>query len=243
MKNSDLFHAFNLNPDISKRVSNVFCSNRVVYSYNSNFPIAEILEDGTVLFTLKSFSKSTVKHISECRYALRNRKIIYMYYLSSFHDTNVTYKEKIESLFKSKKIADKRELNNLIEKFNDFSNYFNLQNSELINEVVTHLQAINLEYKKRAEISQEKAIQNWLSFKSNKNLRLENELLRVKNGIIETSQGVKFEFEKAKELFNNLNKLGLNSKIDKYTLSYKDENVIHIGCHKIKIETLKAIFN
>jgi len=71
---------------------------------------------------------------------------------------------------------------------------------------------------------------------------MENEILRIKDGNIETSQGVKVALNKAKFLFEMYKKV-LDGTLDKYKLIgqkidyYKIDNVtdklVTIGCHKL----------
>ena len=50
--------------------SNFYFEGNTIYSYGSHFPIAKILEDNTILFTVDTYSSTTVKHIGIVKRAI-----------------------------------------------------------------------------------------------------------------------------------------------------------------------------
>jgi hypothetical protein len=78
---NELPHVFARQSQIEGKTSgrNFFFERNVIYSYGYHFPIARILESGIVLFTNRSYSNTTAKHISLVRYALNHKDKIYVH--------------------------------------------------------------------------------------------------------------------------------------------------------------------
>jgi len=63
----------------SGKSGNMYFSGKVIYSYGEHFPIARHEDLNTILFTTRSYSTSTSKHISYTRRAIpADKKIIYV---------------------------------------------------------------------------------------------------------------------------------------------------------------------
>lgn len=65
---------------------NFYFNGDTIYSYGSHFPIARIMEDGTVMFTLRTYSNTTAKHISIASSACSWRPKVYCYTISAYKD-------------------------------------------------------------------------------------------------------------------------------------------------------------
>ena len=77
---NELPHVFARQSQIEGKTSgrNFFFERNVIYSYGYHFPIARILESGIVLFTNRSYSNTTAKHINKVSYALNHKDKIYV---------------------------------------------------------------------------------------------------------------------------------------------------------------------
>lgn len=132
---------------------NFYFKGATIYSYGSHFPIATI-SGNDVLFTLRSYSNTTAKHIHKAIGAVSHKNIIYCYDVptsfsgkagqeinkkSSFysveHENNLNrWKREIKSLFDelgNKKIRNTQDrinsINTHIERLNTYCKYFKLK--------------------------------------------------------------------------------------------------------------------
>jgi hypothetical protein len=118
---------------------NFYFNNGTIYSYGSHFPIATIAGND-VLFTMRTYSNTTAKHISRAARAVSHKNLIYCYdvpvnlkYASSEHENNLNrWKKEIKSLFAE--LGNKRNkpagriyaINSHIKKLNAYCKYFKL---------------------------------------------------------------------------------------------------------------------
>jgi len=70
MNNSQLAHAWANQTKAAAAASNFHFSGRTIYSYGNHFPIATIAENGTVLFTSRTYGNSTARHMSHAARAI-----------------------------------------------------------------------------------------------------------------------------------------------------------------------------
>jgi hypothetical protein len=77
---SELPHVFARQSQVEGKTAsrNFFFQRSTIYSYGYHFPIAKFLDDGTVLFTNREYSRTTAKHISAVHYALNHKEKIYV---------------------------------------------------------------------------------------------------------------------------------------------------------------------
>lgn len=77
--NSELPHIWAAQNQTEGRAAgnSFFFRNRTIFSYGHHFPIATLLPGGRVLFTLRSYSNTTAKHIGRTRRAVSHLKFIY----------------------------------------------------------------------------------------------------------------------------------------------------------------------
>lgn len=122
--------------------NNFYFEGKTIFSYGRHFPIATIMEDKTVLFTLLSYSNTTAKHIRLTESAVSHLDKIYCaevpIYLpvsQHIHDKNITHwKGNISNLFNqlgNKKIRDIQGRINAIEheksQLNKYCQYFKIK--------------------------------------------------------------------------------------------------------------------
>ena len=120
---------------------NFYFKGATIYSYGSHFPIATIVGND-VLFTMRTYSNTTAKHIGRARQAVSHKNFIYCYdvpvnlkYASTEHTNNLNrWKSEIKSLFNelgNKKIRNVQDringINNLIGELNTYCQYFKLK--------------------------------------------------------------------------------------------------------------------
>ena len=91
--NSELAHKYAEQSQNEGRGSggSFFFRGRVLYSYGSHFPICKFMEDNgesVLLFTTRSYSNSTAKHIILARNATSNIKKIYCANPEASHEDN-----------------------------------------------------------------------------------------------------------------------------------------------------------
>ena len=241
--------------------------NDTIYSYGSHFPIAKHLEyngKNCILFTLRSYSNTTAKHISVVGNASNHLDTIYCYYPNGSHKDNFSaFLKDIENISKSLLTARKPQIyinkinyiKVLVERYADF---FEIQIPTLLNEA---LNIVNLEtyksfidnketFEKEEKAKEEKAkklqfkkdLKNWLKGKTNVLYnRLNNiDYIRTKDNRLETSQGVKIPIELFKRLKNayNNNTLQIGDKVLEYNITNLDKKHIQIGCHRFEIKYL-----
>lgn len=140
--NSELAHVWANKNQTHGRTSNgsFYFRDDVIYSYGSHFPIAaHAAKPGPVLFTTRSYSNTTAKHINLVRSATSHKEVIYCHnpknaadgiHTGNLNSFNEEAKNSAAKLLKAKKpeiylneIAQQREL------FNKYVEFFELKNS------------------------------------------------------------------------------------------------------------------
>ncbi len=146
--NSEIAHIWAAQQQTEGRTScgNFYFRNQTVFSYGSHFPIAVIVGND-VIFTMRSYSNTTAKHIGKVRRAVSHKNIIWCYdipvdykesnkgYFKAEHDNNLNrWKREIKSLFGelgNKRIRDVQSrvnaINNHISKLQAYCNYFKVK--------------------------------------------------------------------------------------------------------------------
>ncbi len=136
--NNELAHVWATQSQNEGKANSFYFDGKTIYSYGRHFPIATI-DGNDVLFTKRSYSNTTAKHIILTRRAISHKNIIYCYdvptnlkYATSEHESNLnTWKKAIQNLFAelgNKKIRDTQSrinsINNLISELNAYCEYF-----------------------------------------------------------------------------------------------------------------------
>jgi len=139
--NSELAHIWAAQNQNEGRAGSFYFNGKTIYSYGSHFPIAT-MDGNNVLFTKRTYSNTTAKHIGLTRRAISHKTIIYCYdvpvnlkYASTEHENNLNrWKREITSLFNelgNKKIRNTQDringINNLISELNTYCQYFKLK--------------------------------------------------------------------------------------------------------------------
>jgi len=138
---SELPHIWAAQTQNEGRAGSFYFNGATIYSYGSHFPIATI-EGENVLFTMRTYSNTTAKHISKARGAISHKNIIWCYdvptnlkYATTEHENNLNrWKREIKALFAE--VGNKRNRNiqsrvnaisTHIEKLTAYCNYFKLK--------------------------------------------------------------------------------------------------------------------
>lgn len=235
-----------------------------IYSYGNHFPIAKHIshnEEEAILFTTRTYSNTTVRHISVTIRACRHKNIIYCYDPTGSHETNIHhYISEIEQeahyLLRARKPEKYiNNINNIIDKAKKYLQFFGLNasgilekafsitNSEKYKEYITEKNDIilkeELKKKQEAERKFKKNLKKWKEGELNylySNYLYSNiknqDYLRIKDEYIQTSQGVKLSIPTGREIFKRIKENSI--VIGDKVLSYIVTEIgknYKIGCH------------
>lgn len=223
-----------------------------------------------VMINDRGYSSSTGRHINIVQGATRHYKQFYVKD-TNFQDVKEQLLELINKLKRARKpelyILPANELMNKYKAFlhwmydNKLNKDLKKQSKELdellsiVNgdldldvyvEKVKKLKAkqARAEQRKRVKAAKE-AIQRFYNYENYSVYGLPFELLRVSQdgNFIETSQHVRIDIKACKVLYNVLQsgKDVRGYRIDRYTVISQDENILHIGCHRITKAEIKKI--
>lgn len=138
---SELAHIWAAQTQNEGKAGSFYFNGKTIYSYGSHFPIATIVGND-VLFTMRTYSNTTAKHIGRTRQAASHLNFIWCYdvptnlkYAGTEHENNLNrWKREIKSLFTelgNKKIRNIGErvaaINSHISKLNIYCQYFKLK--------------------------------------------------------------------------------------------------------------------
>lgn len=181
--NSALVHEFSARSQSSGNGSHLFFENNIIYSYGYHFPMACILDSEVALFTYRTYSSTTAKHINLTKSALSHFNLIYCFRpdgVSLSENVNEFYKTikslRIE-LFKvrgAKKISKIiSELKFYIANFKEYVLYFDYS---ILPEITEHIQAIENIINSEKFASEQKKCFKIYSAEKRENAKIEKEL-------------------------------------------------------------------
>lgn len=106
--NNELSHIWANQLQATAKGSSMFFNNGAIYLYGHHFMIAKHLSEDTILFTLRTYSNSTAKHIIKVRQAANHKTKIYCFNPDGTHQENINYwieqiKKEGQNLIKAKK--------------------------------------------------------------------------------------------------------------------------------------------
>lgn len=245
---------------------NFYFFNDTIYSYGSHFPIAKHITneagENATLFTERTYSNTTAKHISIVRQAARHLNVIYCFNPESTHEQNFTSWLK-EAEYSAAKLTKAKkpelylsEISQIANKVNKYATFFSLSIPETLQAVLSignkneYAEYANKkeDYEKEEKVRQEKELQKkhkkelseWLKGKTHR-LYTHNgfDYLRVNDNTIETTQAVKIPLEIGKGLYTAIkdNSLNVGAKFMQYEVLETGKNV-RIGCHNFKTDYL-----
>lgn len=245
----------------------LFFRDKEIYSYGYHFCIAKFVDSETLLFTKRSYSKTTAKHINIVRNATNHINKIYCYNPSGTHDENFNvWQNEAENNINKLQKAKKPEiyinkLNNIKSKVEKYCDFFEIDIPTTLQsvlyitektEIVAYFEAKQANILKDKEsalnklkIAHKLELKDWRKFKKQRLYsRIENvDYLRYNKTSerFETSQGI----EIPKELFLRLwDKVQNNQYFDKvleYSVKEISKSYITVGCHKITFNEVKKV--
>jgi hypothetical protein len=218
----------------------LFFKGSTIYSYGDHFAIAKhiVNEQGqrAVLFTERSYSNTTAKHIRSVFMSCKNNDIIFCANPIGSHETNFKYWEQSAEQEGASKLptAKKPEkylsiLAHIEKKANIYASYFGIELPETLKAILSikdkteflafadkKAEFIKAE-NKRKEAEQKKKfkedIKKWFNYETS---RLYNgykyDFLRIKDNRIETTQAVQIPLELGKRLYQSIKNQSLQIK-------------------------------
>lgn len=236
-----------------------------IYSYGSHFAIAKHTtnEAGEVatLFTTRSYSNTTAKHINITRQAARNKNLIFCPFPTGSHSENFERwysqikieADKLQTARKPEKYLN--EINYLSNQVTKYSQFFNAEIPVTLQQIMaisnkaeylefnTKLQAYKKAEEKRkvkeAKKQHKKQLEKFMNFEINRvysDIKIDYLRLNKAENRIETTQAVQIPVEAAKRLYfaiaNNSAKIG--DQILNYSIEEINSKTIKIGCHNFE---------
>lgn len=260
--------------------SSFYFENETIYSYGRHFPIARHI-NGKVLFTTRSYSNTTAKHISTARAACSHIERIYAPYVDGRHSDNFeAWTREIQANINSMKTARKPEkyfaaIEHTKNEARIYCDFLGIKPPKDLKKLLS-LTFENTEELAKKQAAKEKKEREAIEKKGSKLLEKYLQLwrkgatseqineqikdratlnkyvqskdltfLRVIDGEIETSKGVKLPVDVAKRYLQayDSNALKIGEKILHYTIKQVNKNGLVIGCHNIpasQIDYLRA---
>jgi hypothetical protein len=261
----DTAHLFATQSQIEAYTPNrsMYFYDKSIYSYGSHFCIAKFVDSKTLLFTERTYSNTTSKHISVVSHATSHIDKIYCQNPNGSHDDNFNFwLSDAEQLTQKLSRANKPEiyisqLQQIENKAKIYANYFNIAIPETLQSVLkVTTKAEILAYMdnkaeliaaekiaKEKELKKEHAtnLKKWRKFETGRLYQRDGfDYLRKNETEFQTSQGIKIPLEIGLRLYKNLSNLKTGDKFLDFTVGQVTKQFICIGCHKI---TFKEINN
>jgi hypothetical protein len=262
---SELCHKWANQEQESGRNANgsMYFNGSTIYSYGSHFPIAKhiVNEQGqrAVLFTERTYSNTTAKHISKVYMSCKNDNIIYCSNPNSSHAYNFNDWLNTAVLHGASKLKAARKpelylnyISNIESKAVKYAEFFGIEIPETLKAVFSikdKSQYLDYQHKANelAKIEEQKRlkeqkkqfkeqIQKWLNLETSRlYTNYKYDFLRINDNRIETTQAVQIPLAIGKKLYQLIkdNKLSIGDKVLNYTVN-EIGNEIKIGCHTFK---------
>jgi hypothetical protein len=257
--NSELAHNYANQSQNSGRSSSMFFEGSTIYSYGYHFPICKITTNQqgkeALLFTNRSYSNTTAKHISIVSSATRQYDKIFCNNPKGTHEENFKAWLNIsETIAKGLINARKPEKYLLEIAYNKtqaeiYSKFFGIDIPENLQNVfnISNKQEYLSLYEKQIDFEKQEAkrqlreqrakfkeqFKKWINDETDRlYTNYKYDFLRVKDDRIETTQAVQIPIEIAKRLYLSIKNgsLSVGDKILNYSID-KVGQEIKIGCH------------
>lgn len=267
--NNELAHRFNADPELvaSSHNGNMYCQNRVIYSYGPHFPICRIESNGTAILTTVSDSVTTTKHVSSVRSAISNRVMIECYNIeaqtTAQHRCNLAimfekYKHAMGKASRARtmrgvRLADAECIKDNMQRY---SAHFHIKllkkqlNALDVGTSAEVLEQIKENERKAAAAAQRRdasKLRKWRRHEYNGPIRSGYYLRLSERGeAVETSHGARVSFWDAKALYSRFRSNSgrvLGRKIGGYTVTGVSASHITVGCHKIAIKEIDRLLS
>jgi hypothetical protein len=255
-----------LQDEAKTQTGNLFFHHNMIFSYGEHFCIARHVSEKTLLFTERSYSNTTSKHIAHVRNAANHINKIFCYNPSGTHTENFRYwiDEAEFNIIKLKR-ANKpviylNNLDSIKNKAESYANFFNIeipqqlkkaleitekaQILEYLEQKDAYIKAEKKRKEKQAKKEHERALKKWRNFESySLYLRDGYDYLRYnkEKQRFETSQRIEIPLQLGLKLYDKI-KNGIKfEKVLDYTVKEINKNFVEIGCHKITIKEINKI--
>lgn len=259
---SDLCHKWANQHQQSGRNANgsMYFEGSTIYSYGSHFPIAKHVrnEQGqtAVLFTERTYSNTTAKHMNHVWMSCKNDNIINCYRPDSTHEENFKFWAQNAEEFGASKLAKARKPEKYLQILSDvekvstkYAEFFGLELPDYLKAVLSikdkneflqfadkKAEYIKAEEKRKAKAQKQEfkeQINKWLNNETNRlYTKYKLDFLRINENRVETTQAVQIPLEIAKRLYLKLktNTLAVGDKVLDYSVNEIGKE-IKIGCH------------
>lgn len=249
------------------QTNNFYFHQDMIFSYGSHFCIARHLDNNTLLFTERSYSNSTAKHIAHVRNAANHLNKVFCYDPTGTHLDNFNYWIN-EAEFNINKLKTARkpeiyifELQSIKNKAERYANFFNIeiplqltkaleitekaQILEYLEQKEAIIKADKLKKEKALKKEHARALEKWRKFETPyiyqrdgfDYLRFNKEKQRF-----ETSQRVEIPLALGLKLYDKI-KNGIQfEKVLDYEVKEINKNFIQVGCHKITLKEINNIY-
>lgn len=250
---AECIHAFAQQTQHEGHSSNLFFYNEKIYSYGYHYLLAEFIKNDSgeqgIIINDTGYSNTTAKHISKVSVATRQYR--------QFFITETDAKQvqmRLNDLYSKFLKARKPELYvnkalNLFDSYNEYKAFTGKTDAyfdDQINETILKFSASNesieqirKELKAAEAAKQAGEINSFLNFNTDF-VRLDFDILRMNDRVIETSQGVKIDLNNAKMFYQLLkSEKDLTGRhLMQYSVNYHDSKKLKIGCHNFKTDYL-----
>jgi len=247
--------------------SNFYFDGDTIYSYGNHFPIAKHVDfesKKAVLFTDKTYSNTTAKHISIVKQSCNHLDIIYCASPTATHQSNFDYWLKCAegisaNLLKAKKPEKYLlELSRVSEQANKYASFFGLDVPDELKAVLAienkdqyesykgnkdaTLGALKKKQEAALKRKHAKELKTWLSGKTGRLYTRDGyDYLRINSQLdaVETTQGVTIPMGEALMFWQGLKdkKINVGDNIGPYSVDAIGETT-KIGCHTFKTDYL-----
>jgi hypothetical protein len=255
-----------LQDEARTQTNNFHFHHNMIFSYGSHFCIARHIGEKTILFTERSYSNTTTKHIAHVRNAASHLKKIYCYNPSGTHADNFQYwtneaEFNIDKLKRANKpVIYLNNLDSIKNKAESYANFFNIeipqqlkkaleitekaQISEYLEQKDAYIKAEKERKEKQAKKEHARALKKWRNFESySLYLRDGFDYLRYnkEKQRFETSQRIEIPLQLGLKLYDKI-KNGIQfEKVLDYSVKEINKTFIQVGCHKITIKEINTI--
>lgn len=267
---SDVAHLWaNQLQDEARTSGNFYFNGPTIYSYGRHFPIAKHVEhkgQKAVLFTTRSYSNTTSKHISVVRMACNHKNVIYCHNPEASHTENFEqWRRNIEIIAPALANARKPEkyLDQIAREYAQavrYAEFFgvkipaDLKKAGVItdtNKLIAYQKAKKAREYKALKVRHEKALKDWREFEVSRMYnRIGEDYLRYNSlkDRIETSQGIEIPVAVGKVFYKNIKTIVANGgctdcniKLLQYNVTEISAKGIVVGCHNISMKEIQRI--
>ena len=257
--NSELAHAFALQNQEHGRTPNgsFYFYGDSLFSYGLHFCIAKFLNEDTVLFTTRTYSNTTAKHLSYSASALSHKRKIYCPYPIGTHGDNFRWwDERIDRTLKALTTCRKPEahlhtLSHFGSQIETYCEYFkiavpdHIKTKLSVTSTADAKEAIANAAKAEAERLEKEFKRELKLFRSGKKHRMSirnaYDYIRVDEKRFTTSQGVEIPHSIGLKFYELLKagKVVAGDKLMEYTVGGITKSEVEIGCHRITFKEIK----